>query len=320
MNIGDRIKLTDVILNHERQFSGMSATVTEWDGYDLIAKIDDCDYSIDLCSSEYKEIEEDPIAVAVGDHVKITNPRSGYALEHRGDIATVQRINTAYIEVEVDGREGDIVLNIGEYELVKAFKIDDVIVLDDETDHPGREAIVVASNQSTLDVVLVHGDSGVIVVFPDNVTLKTQEMIDDPLYETKDTNPKDAIGITKPPTSVLPFPVLFEVGNALFEGALKYGRHNYREAGVLASVYVDGAMRHLGAWWEGQDLDPDSELSHITKAIAGLMVLRDSMMRGNWKDDRPPKSNVEEWMAEADAKTKALLEKYPNPKKPHTQI
>lgn len=107
-------------------------------------------------------------------------------------------------------------------------------------------------------------------------------------------NLKDAIGIRKAPLSTVPMNVLAEVGTAMLEGAAKYGRHNFRHAGVRASVYFDAVVaRHMLDWWEGEDDDPDSGLSHITKAIAGLMVLRDSMMRGNWVDDRPPKSNPE---------------------------
>lgn len=136
---------------------------------------------------------------------------------------------------------------------------------------------------------------------------------------TKDTNPKDAIGVTKVPLSTVSAPVMAEVGVAMLEGALKYGRHNYRAAGVRASVYYDAVFRHLGAWWEGQDIDPDSGISHITKAIAGLVVLRDSMMRGNWVDDRPPRVLDEEWMTKLNAKVKELLAKYPNPLAPWTQ-
>ncbi|MCM0035904.1 MAG: DUF5664 domain-containing protein, partial [Burkholderiaceae bacterium] len=56
------------------------------------------------------------------------------------------------------------------------------------------------------------------------------------------------------------------------------------------SVYYDATIRHLFAWWEGEDLDPDSGMSHITKAIASLTVLRDSMIQGMSTDDRPPRS------------------------------
>ena len=106
----------------------------------------------------------------------------------------------------------------------------------------------------------------------------------------KPSNPKDTIGIRKAPMSTLPMNVVAEAGTALLEGASKYGRHNFRAIGVRASVYFDATHRHLNSWWEGEDLDPDSGMSHITKAIASLMVLRDSMMQGNWTDDRPPRS------------------------------
>ena len=139
------------------------------------------------------------------------------------------------------------------------------------------------------------------------------------MVDTKASNPKDRFGSQKVPITVIPFPVLWELGIAMEEGALKYGAHNYRDAGVRASVYIDACVaRHLGAWWEGEDLDPDSNLSHITKAIASLTVLRDSMIRGNWVDDRPIKSDPN-LIKEYNAKSKALIEKYPNPVAPFTQ-
>lgn len=103
-------------------------------------------------------------------------------------------------------------------------------------------------------------------------------------------NPKDKVGSHKVPLSCVPFNVLFELGLAMFEGASKYGRHNYRAVPIRASVYFDACMRHMGAWWEGEDTDPDSNLSHVTKAIATLVVLRDSMMQGKLVDDRAPPS------------------------------
>jgi len=104
------------------------------------------------------------------------------------------------------------------------------------------------------------------------------------------TNPKDLVGVRKVPMSTVPATVLAEIGVAMLEGASKYGRHNYRVVGVRGSVYYDGVMRHLMAWWEGEDLDPDSGMSHVTKAITSLVVLRDAMMQGKFTDDRPPRA------------------------------
>ena len=137
---------------------------------------------------------------------------------------------------------------------------------------------------------------------------------------SKDSNPKDAVGVKKVPITTVPLPVLAELGLAMLEGARKYGRHNYRTVGVRASTYIDAVMaRHLPAWWEGQDLDEDSGLSHITKAIACLVVLRDSMMCGNWVDDRPPKFPNQDWIKELNEKAKAIIEKYPDAVPPYTE-
>jgi hypothetical protein len=114
----------------------------------------------------------------------------------------------------------------------------------------------------------------------------------DSLGAGKQTNPKDVIGSKKAKVSVIPAGVLFDVGNAMVEGMCKYGRHNYRAAGVRSSVYYDAAMGHLMDWWEGQDIDPESGLSHVTKALASLVVLRDAMMQDMLYDDRPPRSKV----------------------------
>ncbi len=134
----------------------------------------------------------------------------------------------------------------------------------------------------------------------------------------KPSNPKDAVGVKKPPMSCVPLPVLMEVGVAMLEGARKYGRHNYREAHVRASVYFDAAMRHLFQWYEGEDIDPDSALSHITKAISSLVVLRDGMIQDKWVDDRPPKTK-DGWMRDLDNTIQQIFEKYPEAKDAFTE-
>ena len=136
--------------------------------------------------------------------------------------------------------------------------------------------------------------------------------------ESKDTNLKDAVGIRKAPMSTVPAEVMLEVGLAMLEGARKYGRHNYRAVGVRASVYYDAAMRHLMAWWEGEDTDPDSGLSHLVKAMACLVVIRDSMVVNNWQDDRPPRLN-RLWLMEANCRAGEIIDRLPDAKEPYTQ-
>ncbi len=130
----------------------------------------------------------------------------------------------------------------------------------------------------------------------------------------KESNPKDAVGVAKAPASTVPLPVLLEIGVAMLEGARKYGRHNYRAIGVRSSVYFDAAFRHLSAWWEGEDVDPDSGLSHITKAIATLAVLRDAMIRGKMVDDRPP--GTAGFVQALNERAAAVVKRYPDAKAP----
>lgn len=134
----------------------------------------------------------------------------------------------------------------------------------------------------------------------------------------KPTNPKDAIGVRKAPLSTVPMGVVAEVGVAMLEGAAKYGRHNYRGVGVRASVYFDATMRHLVAWWEGEDKDPDSGLSHITKALVSLAVLRDAQMQGKCEDDRPPASAP--FYAELNARSADVLERHADKSPKHWTI
>jgi hypothetical protein len=137
----------------------------------------------------------------------------------------------------------------------------------------------------------------------------------------KDTNPKDAVGTRRAGLSAIPRPVLYEVGLAMLEGALKYGRHNYRIAGVRASVYYDAVNRHLDDWWEGQDYDPNAQakLHHISKAIAGLCVMRDSIMAGNWVDDRPPTIAEPGWVEWFNAEAEKLIDSCKHPKRPYVK-
>lgn len=144
--------------------------------------------------------------------------------------------------------------------------------------------------------------------------------VERPLPPNKPTNPKDMQGIKKAPSSCVSAPVMQEVAVGMLEGALKYGRHNYRVIGVRGSIYYDATKRHLDSWWEGEDFDPDSKvgLHHISKAIASLVVLRDAMIQNKFVDDRPPKSPPG-WEADINRQVEALLKAYPDPVPPYLE-
>jgi hypothetical protein len=126
--------------------------------------------------------------------------------------------------------------------------------------------------------------------------------------DCKPTNPKDFVGSQKTTFSTVPANVIAEIALGMTEGMCKYGRHNYRIIGVRASIYYDAAMRHLMAFWEGEDIDPDSGIHHISKTLSCLTVLRDSIMRGNWNDDRPPKTLG--FIEECNKVSKSIIEKH----------
>lgn len=107
-----------------------------------------------------------------------------------------------------------------------------------------------------------------------------------PQQTTKLSNPKDSVGSDKLPLHLWPETATIAGSLGLLDGALKYGRSNWREVGVRASIYKDAADRHMNAWFEGEDTDPDSGLPHLCHAIACLAILIDSEAAGKLHDDR----------------------------------
>jgi hypothetical protein len=132
--------------------------------------------------------------------------------------------------------------------------------------------------------------------------------------DVKANNPKDGFGILKASLSWVSMPVVMEMAVGMAEGGYKYGGHNYRVCAPRASVYVDGAIRHIFDWWEGEDNDSDAqiEINNISKAITSLCVLRDAMIQGNYIDDRPPPS-PKGWLKALGEKMKVLAAKNPDP-------
>lgn len=106
------------------------------------------------------------------------------------------------------------------------------------------------------------------------------------VLEGKPTNPKDAIGCDKIPLHLWPTTATVLGCMALLDGAMKYGRSNFREVGVRASIYFDAFMRHTNKWFEGEDTDPDSGLPHLAHALACIAILVDAQAAGKLNDDR----------------------------------
>jgi len=134
-------------------------------------------------------------------------------------------------------------------------------------------------------------------------------------------NPKAEVGVLKASLSYVPMGVVMELAIGMMEGGFKYGRHNYRADGIKirSSIYFDAVMRHLTAWWEGEDIDPDSGEHHVAKALTTLTVLRDSQMTGAFLDDRPP-ALPKGWLDTLNAEAAELNAKYPEKRDSTTQL
>lgn len=103
---------------------------------------------------------------------------------------------------------------------------------------------------------------------------------------SKPTNPKDIVGSGKLPLHLVSpaLPAAASVG--LLNGLLKYGRSNYRETGVRASIYYDALVRHMNAWFDGEWEDPDDNVPHLCAAAACLNIILDAYFQDKLEDDR----------------------------------
>ena len=146
----------------------------------------------------------------------------------------------------------------------------------------------------------------------------------EPTATHKASNPKDVIGSGKAPLSLVPASLRAGAAMAFMEGALKYGRFNWRLAGVRASIYYDALNRHMDAWFNGEETDPGSGLPHLYKAAACIAILLDAVEIGKLVDDRAPYADMDslyEELADEVIRLKTARqvsqEQHPEPTEPH---
>jgi len=116
--------------------------------------------------------------------------------------------------------------------------------------------------------------------------------------ESDTTNPKDSLGLKKPPLRLVPAALHIFVAKVMGLGALKYGPYNWRTKKVRLTVYLEAAQRHILAKLDGQDVDPESGQPHEAHAAACMGIVLDAMATGNLIDDRPPAGAAERLLRE----------------------
>lgn len=89
----------------------------------------------------------------------------------------------------------------------------------------------------------------------------------------------------KPDMSLLSPHALLEVAKVMDFGKKKYAAHNWR-AGMAWSRLLAAALRHLMAFMAGEDLDPETGLSHLAHAMCCLMFILEFTKTHKDLDDR----------------------------------
>lgn len=116
-----------------------------------------------------------------------------------------------------------------------------------------------------------------------------------------DNNPKTFIGVKKLQLDLVPPSAMIALAEAMKDGAKKYGPYNWRDYPISASVYYAAALRHLFAWWDGEENARDSGVHHLHHALACLALLVDSIHLGILNDNRPKKGPSSEMLKKNEA-------------------
>lgn len=96
---------------------------------------------------------------------------------------------------------------------------------------------------------------------------------------------KDDAGKSR--VDLIPPEAIFALGDVLGFGATKYKPRNW-ERGINYGRVFGAAMRHMWAWWRGEQNDPETGMSHLWHALTCITFLVAYESRGmDQFDDRP---------------------------------
>lgn len=138
--------------------------------------------------------------------------------------------------------------------------------------------------------------------------------------ELKPTNPKDIIGSDKLPLHLWPETATAMGCLGMLDGALKYGRGNFRAIGVRPSIYIDACKRHLNAWFEGEEFASDSGVPHLAHALACIAIIIDAEAADKMNDDRNVKGGYIKLVNKLTPHVKRIKESHKDKKPKHYNI
>lgn len=106
----------------------------------------------------------------------------------------------------------------------------------------------------------------------------------------------------KPGVDQIPSEVILEWGEVYTYGEEKYGRDNWKQGNDWHEFY-GSVLRHMFAFWGGEDIDPESGMPHLVQALWNCGALRYFQLHGIGTDDRGLLSTPEDEMGEESALT-----------------
>tara|TARA_S200000501_G_scaffold188319_1_gene177142 strand:- start:241 stop:672 length:432 start_codon:yes stop_codon:yes gene_type:complete len=102
----------------------------------------------------------------------------------------------------------------------------------------------------------------------------------------------------KPKMNLLPPKAIVEVAKVLTFGAQKYGPENWKELEDLQNRYLAGALRHIFAHMDGEQLDPETGLSHMAHALCCLLFkLEIELENAKIEEEEPRESDEQQHQA-----------------------
>lgn len=90
----------------------------------------------------------------------------------------------------------------------------------------------------------------------------------------------------KMPWHLLPPDVMEAILQVLDYGAVKYAPRNW-EKGMAWHRPFSALMRHMWAYWRGEDYDKETGFLHTAHAACCILFLLGYQLRGIGEDDRP---------------------------------
>lgn len=85
---------------------------------------------------------------------------------------------------------------------------------------------------------------------------------------------------------LVPWDAMEPVVRVLTHGAKKYGDRNWEAAFDWSRPYA-ALLRHVTAWFRGEDNDPESGISHLAHAACNILFMLAFVLRGRGIDNRP---------------------------------